>query len=103
MRGSEATSSTWNPSGTVSVLSISSGVKTVDGGMGRCAGKGRISSANRGGERSEERMKRSESVWVKMDIREGGEGIGGAVGEGEVWRRFVLFLELDESAVGDFL
>jgi len=84
MRGSEATSSTWNPSGTVSVLSISSGDKTVDGGMVRCAGKGRISSAKRGGERSEERMKRSESVRLKMDIREGGEGIGGAVGEGEV-------------------
>ena len=27
----------------------------------------------------------------------------GAMGEGEVQRRFVLFLELDESAVGDFL
>jgi len=52
--------------------------------MVRCAGKGRISSAKRGGERSEERMKRSESVRLKMDIREGGEGIGGAVGEGEV-------------------
>ena len=27
----------------------------------------------------------------------------GAMGEGEVQRGFVLFLELDESAVGDFL